>query len=164
MPLSIVVAVAENGVIGVRNRLPWRLPADLQRFKELTLGRPIVMGRKTYESIGRPLPGRHNIVVSRQAALTIAGCTVVRSLDAALEAAGTTQDVALIGGAELYGQALPRVQTIHLTRVHARIEGDVLFPPLDAREWEEVTVGRHEADERHAYAFSFQRLTRAAGG
>jgi dihydrofolate reductase len=160
--LSIVVAVAENAVIGAGNRLPWRLPADLKRFKELTLGKPIVMGRKTYESIGRPLPGRHNIVISRQASLAIEGCTVVASLDAALSAATDVSEVAIIGGAELFRVALPRVQTIHLTRVHAHIAGDVLFPPLDAQEWHETTVLHHAADDRHAYAFTFARLTRVA--
>jgi dihydrofolate reductase len=162
MPLSIVVAVAENGVIGDGNHLPWRLPADLRRFKELTLGKPIVMGRKTYESIGRPLPGRHNIVVTRQLSLAIDGCTVVGSLDAAIAAAGPARDIALIGGAELYRLALPRVSTIHLTRVHARVAGDVLFPPLEAGEWRDVVLARHPADEQHAYAFSFVLLTRVA--
>jgi len=163
MLLSIVVAVAENGVIGADNRLPWRLPADLKRFKELTMGKPIVMGRKTYESIGRPLPGRHNIVITRQPSLAIDGCTVVGSLDAALTAAGPVSEVCLIGGAQLYRLALPRVQTIHLTRVHARVEGDVMFPTLDAAHWREAVLAHHPADERHAHAFSFVLLTRIAG-
>jgi dihydrofolate reductase len=160
MLLSILVAVAENGVIGAGNRLPWRLPADLQRFKELTMGKPIMMGRKTYESIGRPLPGRKNIVVTRQPALRLEGCTVVESLDAALIAAGAAPEVAVIGGAELYRLALPLVQMIHLTRVHARVSGDVLFPPIDSDDWREVTLSRHPADDRHAFAFSFLQLTR----
>jgi dihydrofolate reductase len=119
LKLSIVVAMAENGVIGVDNRLPWRLPADLARFKALTMGKPILMGRKTYDSIGRPLPGRTNIVVSRQA-LTIPGCTVVSSIEAGIEAAGAAEELMVIGGGEIYRQALPRVSTIHARAYRAR--------------------------------------------
>ena len=128
MIISIIVAVAENGVIGSDNRLPWRLPDDLKRFKALSLGKPVVMGRRTFESIGRPLPGRTNIVVSRQPGLAIEGAIVAPSLDAALAAAGAVPEVVVIGGADIFRQALPRTDTIHLTRVHARVAGDVLFP------------------------------------
>ncbi|HWK75414.1 MAG TPA: dihydrofolate reductase [Povalibacter sp.] len=160
MTLSIVVAVAENGVIGHGNALPWRLPDDLRRFKELTLGKPIVMGRKTHDSIGRALPGRTNIVVSRQAGLSVPGCLVVGSVAQALAAAGDVPEVVLIGGAELYRAALPAVDTIHLTRVHAAVPGDTFFPALDPAQWRETTVGTHPADERHAYAFSYLTLER----
>jgi dihydrofolate reductase len=158
--LSIVVAAADNGVIGRGNALPWRLPDDLQRFKELTMGKPIVMGRKTYESIGRPLPGRTNIVVSRQPELKIEGCTVVNSLQAALVAARAAPEVMLVGGAQLYRSALPLVSTIHLTRVHADVSGDTMFPVLDMQQWRETLVGEHPADARHAHAFSFVTLHR----
>jgi len=159
MQLSCVVAVAANGTIGSRNELPWHLPADLQRFKALTLGKPILMGRKTYDSIGRPLPGRTNIVVTRQQ-LAIPGCVVVGSLPEALAAAGNVPEAALIGGAELFRLALPQVDVIHLTRVHADVPGDVFFPELDPTEWHEILIARHEIDERHAYAFSFLELRR----
>lgn len=162
MSLSIVVAVAENGVIGHANGLPWRLPDDLKRFKSLTLGKPIVMGRKTYDSIGRPLPGRTNIVVSRQPGLQIEGCVVVNSVEAAIAAAGTATEVMLIGGAELYRRALSAVNTIYLTRVHANVPGDAYFPELDLAQWHETIVARHPADERHGHAFTFVNLQRAS--
>lgn len=158
--ISIIVAVAENGVIGGDNRLPWHLPDDLKRFKALSLGKPIVMGRRTFESIGRPLPGRTNIVVSRQAGLAIAGVVVAASLDAAIAAAGPVPEVVVIGGAEIFRLALPRTDTIHLTRVHARVPGDVHFPGLDSATWREAAVEHHPADERHQYAFSFVTLQR----
>jgi len=153
--LSLVVAVAENGVIGNGNQLPWHLPDDLQRFKALTLGKPIVMGRKTYDSIGRPLPGRTNIVVSRQTNLTIARCTVVASLAAALKVAGEDDEVMIIGGAAIFHEALPIAQRIYLTRVHATVAGDIFFPRLDPAQWRETSVTLHPADQRHAYSFSF---------
>lgn len=162
MSLSIVVAIAENAVIGRGNDLPWRLPDDLRRFKELTLGKPIVMGRKTHDSIGRPLPGRTNIVVSRQTGLSIPGCVVVNSIDAALLAAGAAPEVMLIGGAQLYREALPRVSTIHLTRVHAHVPGDTFFPTLEPSQWRETIVADHPADERHPHAFTYVTLERIA--
>lgn len=158
--IAIIVAVAENGAIGADNGLPWRLPDDLKRFKALSLGKPIVMGRRTFDSIGRPLPGRTNIVVSRQAGLAIEGAIVARSLDDALVAAGAASEIVVIGGAEIFRQALPRTDTIHLTRVHARVAGDVFFPELDPAKWREAAVEHHAADERHLYAFSFVTLQR----
>ncbi len=160
MVISIIVAVAENGVIGSDNRLPWHLSDDLKRFKALSLGKPVVMGRRTFQSIGRPLPGRTNIVVSRQAELAIEGTVVVNSLDAALAAAGAVPEVVVIGGADIFRQVLPRTDTIHLTRVHARVEGDVLFPEIDPAAWRETAVEHHATDERHQYAFSFVTLQR----
>ncbi len=162
MTLSIVVAMAENRVIGRDNALPWRLPDDLRRFKELTLGKPMIMGRKTYESIGRPLPGRTTIVVSRQPGLAFEGCVVVDSMRAALAAAGGASEVALVGGAQLYREALPMVHRIELTRVHANVDGDAFFPELDPREWHETIVAVHAADDRHPYAFTFSYLERVA--
>jgi dihydrofolate reductase len=160
--ISIIVALAENGVIGSGNRLPWHLPDDLKRFKALSLGKPIVMGRRTFESIGRPLPGRTNIVVSRRPGLAIEGTVVAQSLDAALAAAGAAPEVVIIGGAEIFRQALPRTDVIHLTRVHARVAGDVVFPELDPGKWREITAEHHAADERHQYAFTFVTLQRTA--
>jgi dihydrofolate reductase len=158
--IVILVAVAENGVIGSDNRLPWRLPDDLKRFKALSLGKPVVMGRRTFDSIGRALPGRANIVVSRQPGLAIDGAVVARSLDAALAAAGTAPEVVVIGGAQIFRQVLPRTDVIHLTRVHAHIEGDVVFPELDPGKWRETAVEHHAADERHQYPFTFVTLQR----
>lgn len=160
--LSLLVAVAENGVIGRQNDLPWRLPDDLKRFKALSLGKPVIMGRRTYESIGRPLPQRANIVVSRQPGLAIEGCIVVGSLDEALAAAREAPEILVIGGAEIFREALPRANRIYLTRVHADVEGDVHFPALAPDQWRELDVEHHPADERHAHAFSFILLERVA--
>lgn len=169
--ISLVVAVADNGTIGVNNGLPWRLPDDLQRFKFITLGKPVIMGRKTFESIGKPLPGRHNIVVTRNAGLKIEGCTVASSLDAALQCAGDDkaaddknaddQEIMIIGGADIYRQALSRAQRVYLTQVHAVIHGDANFPQLNDVEWHEVFREHHLPDERHAHAYSFVILERA---
>jgi dihydrofolate reductase len=160
--ISLVVAVAENNVIGHAGRLPWHLPQDLQRFKQITLGHPILMGRLTYESIGRPLPGRRNLVMSHDRQLQISGCTVVSDLDAAIAAAAATE-LQVIGGAKVYEQALPRAERIYLTRVHANVTGDTYFPALDPGEWIEVSREPRPADERHAYAYSFIVLERAYG-
>ena len=161
MPLvSIIVATDERGAIGRDGGLPWRLPDDLQRFKAFTMGKPIVMGRKTWDSIGKPLPGRHNIVITRQAAFEVPGVTVVASLDEALRAAGDVPEVCIIGGAEIYRLALPRADLIHLTRVHAAVDADTYFPELGAGEWDEVQVEQHAADEKHVYAYSCLELQR----
>lgn len=162
MRLSLVVAAAENGTIGADNGLPWRLPDDLKRFKALTLGKPILMGRKTFDSIGKPLPGRLNIVMSRQRGLELPECRVVGSLSDAMAVAGDVPELCVIGGAELYAQALSSVDVIHLTRVHASVPGDAFFPSLAPGEWRERLLARHEADERHAYAFSFIELERVS--
>ncbi len=161
--LTLVVAVARNRVIGLNNALPWHLPNDLQFFKRTTMGKPIIMGRKTYESIGRPLPGRLNIVISRNPELTAPGCTVVNSLDAALQAADPAAEYMLIGGASLYQQALPLAQRLWLTEVAAEPTGDVFFPALDTLEWRELSREAHPADERHAYGYSFVQLERKTG-
>jgi len=163
MPLvSLVVATDQRGAIGRAGGLPWHLPDDLRRFKALTLGKPVVMGRKTWDSIGRPLPGRHNLVITRQAGLDLPGATVVASLEQALAAAGDVPEVCVIGGAEVFRQALRQVDVVHLTRVHATVAADTYLPPLDAAAWEEVAREEHAADERHAHAFSFIELRRRA--
>lgn len=139
-PLALIVARARNGVIGLAGTLPWRLPEDLKHFRRVTTGHAIVMGRKTYESIGRPLPDRRNIIVTRQAAMTVAGCEVAPSLGVALVLARATDaEPIVIGGAELYREALPLATRIHLTEVHAEPEGDAFFPALDDAQWEEVS-------------------------
>lgn len=160
--VSIVVAADERNAIGLGGGLPWHLPEDLRRFKALTLGKPIVMGRRTWESIGRPLPGRNNIVVTRRPDFTAAGATVVASLDEALEAAAGAPEVCVIGGAELYRLALPLADVLHLTRVHAVVEADTFFPEIDTARWREVARDDRPADERHAHAFSFIELRRAS--
>ena len=154
--ITLIVAVADNGVIGRDNTLPWHLPDDLKRFKRLTLGKPIVMGRKTFDSIGKPLPGRQNIVVTRDANYRREGVTVVNDVDAALRAAGTAPEIMVIGGAELFRTLLPRAGRLHLTRVHGNIEGDVVWPALDDREWQVVERESHTADERHAWPMTFE--------
>ena len=160
MRLAMVVAVARNGVIGADNRLPWRLPDDLRRFKALTVGKPVLMGRRTFESIGRALPERLNVVVSSQSA-PLAGCTLVESVAAALVLLAPAPEVMVIGGAQIYRQCLERCDTIHMTRVHADIEGDVYFPELQPGQWHEQLIEEHPADARHTHAFSFLELTRS---
>ena len=162
MRIALVVAMARNRVIGRDNALPWRLPADLAYFKRVTLGHPVVMGRRTYESIGRPLPGRKNIVVSRNPQFLAPGCTVVHSLDAAWDAAAGADKAFVIGGTTLFEETLPIAGVIHLTEVEAEVEGDTFFPEFDRAEWRETEVERHGADERHAYPFRILRLERKA--
>lgn len=160
--LSLIVAMAENHVIGRDNALPWRLPADLRHFRHITMGHPIIMGRKNFESIGRPLPGRTNIVVTRAKDFNAPGCLVVHSVDEALAAANTDPEPFIIGGAELYAQTLEQVQKIYLTLVHAAIPGDVRFPALQWDAWREKSRERHASDAEHPFAYSFVTLERAS--
>lgn len=149
-----------RGVIGRDNGLPWHLPADLQHFKQTTMGKPILMGRKTHESIGRPLPGRTNIVITRDSGYRAAGCVVVNSIDAALAAAGDQDEIMVIGGADFYRQVLPRTDTIYLTRIHEAFDGDTCFPELNAADWREVERSDHTADAKNPHDYSFIRLDR----
>lgn len=162
MKLSLVVAMADNNAIGLNNALPWHLPADLKHFKQLTIGKPILMGRKTFDAIGRPLPERTNIVVTRDTAYEAPGCIVTRTIEAALTAAGEAAEVMVIGGAEFYRQLLPRADRIYLTRVHGVVDGDTFFPEIDSAEWQEVERVDHAADEKNAHDYSFIRLERVA--
>ena len=163
--LELVVAVAENDVIGRGNQLPWHLPADLRHFKSLTFGRPVLMGRKTYESIGKALPGRTNIVLSRSEEFSPSDCVVVKTLGDARIAAGTEPALMVIGGAEIYRQCLPYASRIHLTLIHAKIEnGDTIFAGWRGGEWKASSRERHEADDRNAYAYSFITLERMRSG
>jgi dihydrofolate reductase len=154
--VTLIVAVADNGVIGRDNALPWHLPEDLKRFKRITMGKPIVMGRKTFESIGRPLPGRQNIVVTRDANYRRDGVTVVHSVEAAVAAAGAAEEVMVIGGADLFRLFLPKARRVHLTRVHGDVAGDVHWSPLDAAQWHRVAAEEHPADERHSHSMTFE--------
>ena len=161
--VALVVAVAENNVIGRAGQLPWgRLPADLRHFKALTLGHPVVMGRKTYDSIGKALPGRPNLVVTRQAGWAAPGCEAASSVLGALNRAAELDAdvVCIIGGGEIYREALPAVDVVYLTEVHHSFEGDAYFPALSPTEWREENRERHEADVDHPYAFSFVTLRR----
>lgn len=162
MTISIIVAASENNVIGIENRLPWNLPADLQFFKNTTWGFPIIMGRKTFESMGRPLKGRQNIVITRQPDYSHPGITVVPSIAAAIQAAEEqdVNEIFITGGTEIFLQAFPLVSRIYLTRVHATIGGDAFFPEISPGEWELAFSEPHAADEKHAYAFTFQRWER----
>ena len=162
--LELVVAVAENDVIGRGNQLPWHLPADLRHFKSLTLGKPVLMGRKTYESIGKALPGRKNIVLSRAADFSPGDCAVVTTLEAARSAAMGEPALMVIGGAEIYRQCLPLAERIHLTLVHAQIDGDTLFAGWHGKEWSASSRERHAADHKNAYAYSFITLERMGRG
>jgi dihydrofolate reductase len=158
--ISIIVAMAENRVIGRDNDLPWRLPADLQHFKAMTTGKPIVMGRRTWESLPGLLPQRLHIVLTRDADYVADGCRVVRSIEEALATAGDVPEVMVIGGAKLYAQFLPFAQRIYMTLVHAEVEGDSLFPEYDQAEWKELERERHPADENNPYPYTFLTLGR----
>jgi len=160
MRRSLVVAVAENGVIGRDNQLPWKLPDDMAYFKKVTMGHPVVMGRRTWQSIGKPLPGRENIVVTHDRGFEAPGCRVVHSLDEAWKAAGDADEVSVIGGTTLFEETLPIADRIHLTEVQAAVPGDTFLPPFDRGEWRETEVQRHAADARHAYPFRIVVLDR----
>lgn len=158
MLVSLVVAMDEAGVIGRDNGLPWRLPEDLKRFKALTMGKPILMGRKTFESIGKALPGRQNIVLTRSPSWRHDGVDTVHSLDEALALVSEAEEVAVIGGEEIFKLALPVARRIYLTEVHARVEGDTVFPSFDRSKWQETERSEHRVDERHVYAMTFSTL------
>ena len=165
--LALIVAVAENGVIGKNNALPWRLPEDLRHFKRVTLGKPVIMGRKTFESIGKPLPGRTNIVITRNAAYQAAGVSVVLSLAAALALAQAVaaqdgaEEVMVIGGAEIYRAALPQADQLYLTEVQASVAGDAVLPDMNWDQWLEVSRERHTASTPDGYDYSFVCYTRS---
>ena len=183
MKISLIAAASENNVIGKDNALPWHLPHDLAYFKRVTDGSPVIMGRKNYESIiaalGKPLPNRRNIIITRQEDLECEGCDVVHSLEEAIDAAKdhlstaschslsvsargeleVIQEIFIIGGGQIYAEALPKADRVYLTRVHTEIEGDVFFPEL-GEEWKEVSREHHEKDEEHAHAFTFMVFER----
>lgn len=159
--VSMVVAATENDVIGRDNGMPWHLPDDLKYFKARTMGKPMLMGRKTFESIGKPLPGRTSLVMTRDAAWRgPEGVVVVRSLDEALEWARNAPELCVVGGAEVFRLAWPFARRLFLTRIHAQIPGDTFFPKIDPAEWRETERTEHSADDRHAYPLSFITLER----
>lgn len=159
--IASIFAMSRNRVIGKDNQLPWHLPADLKYFKSLTVGHPIIMGRKTFESIGRPLPQRTSIVITRQLDYAPAGCLVVHTLADALAAGRKIhEDVFIIGGAEILRLALPYLDAMHLTLIHQTFEGDTFYPELDPAEWHEVARQDFEPDEKNHYAYSFIELAR----
>lgn len=160
MKLSLIVATDFNRLIGRGNAMPWHLPADLAHFKRVTMGRPVIMGRRTFESIGRPLPGRTNIVLSRDPAFAAEGCIVVRGLDEAIARAGDIDEVFVIGGAMLYEEALPRADRLYLTIVEHEFEGDAWFPDWRSEEWREVARERREPDEKNPWPMTFLTLER----
>ena len=162
MITSLIVAAAENDVIGRQNDLPWRLSADLRRFKELTMGHAIVMGRKTYESIGRPLPGRRMIVVTRQPGYAAEGAEVAGDMQAAVDLAAQQGETELfiIGGAEIFAHFLPMADRLYWTHVHANVDGDVTFPAFDRGAWQLVESVRHEADAKNEHPYSFELYER----
>jgi len=152
--------MAHNRVIGINNTLPWDLPADMRHFREQTMGKPILMGRKTYDSIGRPLPGRQNIVVTRDSSVTIDGCDVVNSIDEALKIAGDAPEVMVMGGESFYRQMLPAANRLVLTMIDLEIEGDAWFPEWTESEWQEVGREDHQADEKNRWPYSFVTMER----
>lgn len=153
--VSVIVAVAENGVIGDRNTLLWHISEDLRHFKSVTTGHPVVMGRKTFESLGRPLPNRVNVVVSRQD-IGLEGCRVVHSLDEALALFTSDEETFVIGGAQIYAQAMPRADRFYLTRVHHAYEGDTSFPQWDVREWRLISSEHFDRGEKYPYPFDIE--------
>lgn len=160
--ISLIVAASSNNVIGVQGELPWKISDDLKRFKALTLGKPIIMGRLTWESLGRPLPGRQNIVITRSSDFVADGCDVVSSPARALQLAGDVDEVMIIGGGQIYELFLPKAGRIYLTRVNADIEGDTFFPELDSNAWEITESVSHSAGERNEFDFEFTTYERTA--
>ena len=158
--ISIVVAMSTNRVIGADGELPWKISDDLKRFKALTMGKPIVMGRLTWESIGRPLPGRQNIVITRQTGFVAQGCDVVASPAAALEIANDAAEIMIIGGSQIYELFLPKAAHLHVTQVHAEIDGDAFFPPISEAEWRLTDTEAHAASEANEFAFEFRTYAR----
>lgn len=155
MILSLIVAASDNNVIGKNNKLPWHLPDDLKRFRALTRGHPVIMGRKTFESIGRPLPDRMNIVVSHTLEVPPAGTKLASSLSVALELANGSEEAFVIGGSQLFQMSAPLADRLYLTRVHATVDGDVLLPPIDFSAWKETSREEHPNDPEHEFSFTY---------
>ena len=153
--ISIIVAMAKDRVIGKDNEMPWHLPADLQHFRKMTSGKPIIMGRKTYESIGRPLPKRHNIIISRNSDYEVEGCDVVNSLDAALEVAGDVEEIFIIGGGFLYDQTIDAADRLYLTFIDLEIDGDTFFPEYEHLNIKKIASEAHKKDGKNPYDYEF---------
>lgn len=161
MIISLIAALATDRVIGMENAMPWHLPGDLAWFKRNTLNKPVIMGRKTFESIGRPLPGRLNIVISSKAG-ELEGVTWVTSVDAALAAAGDVEEVMVMGGGRVYEQMLPKANRLYLTHIDAEVEGDTHFPDYEPDDWESTFSEFHDADEQNSHGYCFEILDRRA--
>jgi len=160
MRLSIVVAMDENRLIGKGNGLPWHLPADLAYFKKITTDNSILMGRNTYDSIGKPLPNRRNIVITRNSEISIKGCEVVNSIEKALSITKDEEEVMIIGGANLFEQLLPDVSRLYITHIEGEFKGETYFPHYDENDWLEVSCETHQPDEKNKYAYQFVILKR----
>lgn len=158
--LSIIAAIAKNNIIGKNNGLIWHLPADMKHFRNTTMGHSLIMGRKTFESFGKPLPGRHSIVITRQKDWSFAGVTVAHSLQEAIAMAGGNEEVFIIGGAEIYSQAMPSCKKMYLTIIHHEFDGDTCFPPVDFSEWKLIKDEKHLPDEKNQYPYSFRTYVR----
>ena len=160
MRITLIAAMTDAGVIGKDNQLPWRLPGDMRRFRRLTMGKPVIMGRKTWESIGKPLSGRRNIVLTSDPEYTADGCAVVPSVEDALHVCGEAEEAMIIGGASVYEAFMPGAGRLELTLVHADIDGDIRFPGFNEAAWKETERIENVADEKHAHAFTFLTLER----
>ena len=158
--ISICVAMAENRVIGIENKMPWHLSADLKQFKKITMGKPILMGRKTFESIGRPLPGRKNIIISRNHGYRQPGCEVYHSIDAALKSCAGSEEIMIIGGSDFYRSMLPKATHLYLTLIHTVISGDTFFPAFNWSEWQEINRQDVTHDKSVPFEYSFIVLER----
>ncbi len=165
MNLSLIWAMADNRVIGIENRLPWKLPADMKWFRQNTMGKPIIMGRLTFESFGaKPLPGRRNIIISRNPAYTTDGIEIYTSLEDALQSTQDNEETMIIGGMSLYKQALPLADRLYMTLIHANnVEGDAWFPEFDVHEWQETARSDFPGDEKNPHAYSFITLDKQPG-
>ena len=157
--ISIIVAVDENWLIGKQDSLPWHLPADLRHFKEITTGHTVIMGRKTHDSIGKPLPNRINVIITRGDQV-IPGCITVNSPEKALEASPEENDIFIIGGAQIFAQFMPLAQKMYLTQIHHKFNGDILFPKINLSEWREVERRDFDADDKNPYSYSFSIFER----
>jgi dihydrofolate reductase len=162
MTLSIIVAMASNRTIGINNTLPWRIPEDLKHFKALTMGHHIIMGRKTFDSIGKPLPGRTTVVVTRDGELEIEGCIVAHSLEEAIAACSDDAETFVVGGAQLYALTLPLADTMYITEIRQEIEGDAHFPEYDMNAWQEISRERHSQQEPQLLEYHFVTYRRKA--
>jgi dihydrofolate reductase len=160
MIISIMVAIAEDGAIGKNNQLLWHLPADLKHFKQTTSGHTVIMGRKTYDSVGKPLPDRRNIVISRNASLEIPGVELVTDLESAIALCDENEEVFIVGGAQIYRMAMGITDKIYLTVVKGTFDADTYFPPIDPKFWEETDKISFEADEKNAWPYTFSTLLR----
>ena len=160
MKISLIVAFDENRLIGNNNQLPWHLPADLKHFKTITMGHHMIMGRKTYDSIGKPLPGRISVIVTRQRDLHIDDCIVVNTIEEALEKCNTQEEVFIIGGAQIFNYTLPAATDLYVTQIHHQFEGDTWFPEISDKDWMEVSREKIKADEKNKWDYSFIQYTR----